>query len=165
MEFGDACFQVDQGVWHRVGEPGVEFQFLNSVIYVVWCASGWPCSVGHDASGTDSQCFLLVHLWLFSIFACPHRCSCNWGNFEVTHASESSRDCRWLLVSMMRVWKKDNDGRKLSVAGTLWSWENVSPRLFCCMSDLFFVAKCTTLKIIWWRNLRQWWIRVYARQS
>ena len=132
------------------------FQLLNSVIHVWWCARGWPCSVGHDASGTDSQCFLLVYLWLFGISACPHRCLCNWGNFKVTHGSESSGDCRWLLVSMMSVWKKDNDGRTLSVAGTLWFWENVSPGLLCCISDLFFVAKCTTLKIIRWGNLRQW---------
>ena len=35
----------------------------------------------------------------------------------------------------------------LSVAGTRWLWENVSPGLFWCASDQFLVAKCTTIKV------------------
>ena len=35
VEFRNACSQVGQGVWRRVGEQGVEFVLLDSVTYVV----------------------------------------------------------------------------------------------------------------------------------
>ena len=36
--FRNACSQVGQGVWGRVGEQGIKFVSLDSVTYVVSCA-------------------------------------------------------------------------------------------------------------------------------